>query len=128
MDLKKYQSTRYHGNDKQTQMELGLVICDENNRQLLDNPHYVLDPPGTHKEPRKTKDKMEERFRKFCKTLALCCAKRDPSGGQWGRPTTNDRHSKVETELNLFNLSTCITFLHHYIPYKIRDFLGSVFT
>lgn len=29
---------------------------------------------------------------------------------------------------NLFNLSTCITFLHHYVPYKIRDSLGSVFT
>ena len=27
------------------------------------NPHYVLDALGTQKEPRKTKDEIEERFR-----------------------------------------------------------------
>ena len=41
-------------------------------------PHYVLDAPGTHREPRKTEDEMEGRFRKFCKTLASYCAKRGP--------------------------------------------------
>ena len=55
---KKKQSTRYHGNDKQTQMELGWS-CGEKNRLLLDNLHYVLDVLETHKEQRKTKDKMK---------------------------------------------------------------------
>ena len=50
---------RYHGNDKQTQMELGWS-CGERNRLLLDNLHYVLDALGTHKELRNTKDKMKE--------------------------------------------------------------------
>ena len=39
-------------------MELGWS-CGEKNRLLLDNPHYVLDALGTHKEPRNTKDKMK---------------------------------------------------------------------
>ena len=56
---KKKQSMRYHGNDKQTQMELGWS-CGERNRLLLDNLHYVLDALGTHKELRNTKDKMKE--------------------------------------------------------------------
>ena len=55
---KKKQSTRYHGNDKQTQMELGWA-CGEKNRLLLDNLHYVLDVLETHKEPGKTEDKMK---------------------------------------------------------------------
>ncbi|CAH3158527.1 unnamed protein product [Porites evermanni] len=41
-------------------------------------PHYVLDAPGTHREPRKTEDEMEGRFREFGKTLASYCAKRGP--------------------------------------------------
>ena len=49
---------RYHGNDKQTQMELGWA-CGEKNRLLLDN----LDVLETHKEPGKTKDKMKGRLR-----------------------------------------------------------------
>jgi len=81
-------------------MGLGWSYVARTDRQPLDNPHYILDAPGIHKEPRKTKDEMEGRFRKFCKTLASCCAKRGPSGGQWGRPTTNNGHSKAETELN----------------------------
>ncbi|CAH3174021.1 unnamed protein product [Porites evermanni] len=40
--------------------------------------HYVLDAPGTHREPRKTEDEMEGRFRVFGKTLASYCAKRGP--------------------------------------------------
>ena len=55
---KKKQSTRYHGNDKQTQMELGWS-SGEKNRLLFDNLHYVLDVLGTHKEPRNTKDKIK---------------------------------------------------------------------
>ena len=39
-------------------MELGWS-CGEKNRLLLDNLHYVLDVLETHKEPRKTKDKMK---------------------------------------------------------------------
>ena len=39
---------RYHGNDNQTQMVLGWLF-GENNRQPLDNLHYVQDAPGdTH--------------------------------------------------------------------------------
>ena len=49
---------RYHGNDKQTQMELGWS-SGEKNRLLFDNLHYVLDVLGTHKEPRNTKDKIK---------------------------------------------------------------------
>ena len=42
------QSTRYHENDNQTQMVLGWLF-GENNRQPLDNLHYVQDAPGdTH--------------------------------------------------------------------------------
>ena len=45
---KKKQSTRYHGNDNQTQMVLGWLF-GENNRQPLDNLHYVRNAPGdTH--------------------------------------------------------------------------------
>ena len=40
--------------------------------------HYVLDAPGTHREPRKTEDEIEGRFREFGKTLASYCAKRGP--------------------------------------------------
>ena len=42
----KKQSTRYHGNDKQTQIGLGW------SEEPLDNRHCVLDTPGTHKEPK----------------------------------------------------------------------------
>ena len=43
-------------------------------------PHYVLEAPGTQREPRKTEDEMEGRFREFGKTLAsyTYCAKRGP--------------------------------------------------
>ena len=51
---KKKQSTRYHGNDNQTQMVLGWLF-GENNRQALDNLHYVRNAPGdTHTEQRTT--------------------------------------------------------------------------
>ncbi|CAH3147198.1 unnamed protein product, partial [Porites lobata] len=55
------QSNRYHGNNKQTQMELGWLF-GEKNGQPLDNQHYVQDAPETHKEPRKTKDEMKGRL------------------------------------------------------------------
>ena len=44
----KTQSTRYHGNDNQTQMVLGWLF-GENNRQPFDNLLYVRDTPAeTH--------------------------------------------------------------------------------
>ena len=43
---KKKLSTRYHENDKETQMELGWS-CGEKNRQLLDNPHLITFWNGT---------------------------------------------------------------------------------
>ena len=45
---KKKQSTRYHGNDNQSQMVLGWLF-GENDRQPLDNLLYVRDAPAdTH--------------------------------------------------------------------------------
>ena len=69
-------------------MELGWSVVGQ---PAPGNPHYVLDALGTHKEPRKTKDEIEERFRKFCKTLPSCCAKRGPVevNGEELHPTTD---------------------------------------
>ena len=69
----------------------------EKNREPLDNPHYVLDAPGTLREPRKTEDEMEGQFRKFCKTLASYCAKRCPVevNGKGLHPTTDIQRLKL---------------------------------
>ena len=42
---------------KKTRNLFLIAISEEKNRQPLDNP---LDAPRTHKEPRKTKDEMED--------------------------------------------------------------------
>ena len=51
-------------------MELGLLF-GENNRQPLDNQHYVQDAPRTYKELRKTKDEMKGRLRWFPKPVTV---------------------------------------------------------
>ena len=42
------------------------------------NQHYILDALGTHKEPRKTKDKLERQLELFLKMLAMCRPKHGP--------------------------------------------------
>ena len=42
------------------------------------NQHYILDALGTHKEPRKTKDKLESQLELFLKMLAMCHPKHGP--------------------------------------------------
>ena len=68
--------------------------------------------------PRTTwRDELES-FVKHCHRVAQNVVPVEVGGEG---PTTNNGYSKAETKLNWFNLSTCITFLHHYVPYKIRD-------
>ena len=66
----------------------------------MDNPHYLLDASGTHKEPRETKDKMGDDLDGFVNTVTSSC-KTWFSGGQLGRPMSNGGHSTAETELKL---------------------------
>lgn len=49
---------RYHGKDRQTQTELDWS-CGKNDREPLDNPHYVLDAPGDKKGTEKDQGQME---------------------------------------------------------------------
>ena len=59
-------------------MVLGWLF-GENNRQPLDNLHYVRDAPDTFwNKGIKTSNEMEGRPRKFLLTLAMCRAKRGP--------------------------------------------------
>ena len=77
--------------------------CGEKNRQLLDNLYYTLDAPGTLKEPRKTKNEMEGRFRKFRKTPSSCCEKRGTVevNGEGLHPTTDIQRLKLELKLKV---------------------------
>ena len=78
-------------------MELGWS-CRDKNRQSLENQHYLLDGPGTHKEPRKTKDEMRERLGQIQNTLAPCRAQQGPVEvtGENLRPTTDIHRLKQQ--------------------------------